>query len=129
MNKYVILFFIITAFLIHCTTSTIEKTEADSGTAIELKKGRHLDVILSANPTTGYQWEIVNIDTTILMHTTTEYLGDEAPQGILGTGGKSIFHFKGGDIGETKLEIIYHRDFEENIPPVETFELTVIVKS
>ena len=129
MKKYVMLLFIVMAVWIRCTTPTIEKTEADSGTTVELKKGHRLDVVLNANPTTGYQWEIVNVDTTILLHLETEYKPDEAPPGILGTGGKSIFHFQGGNTGKTALEIIYHRDFEENIPPIETFELTIIVQS
>ncbi len=129
MKKYAMLLFIMMAVCIRCTTSTIEKTEADSGTTVELKKSHRLNVVLNANPTTGYQWEIVNVDTTILFHLQTEYKSDEDPPGMLGTGGKSIFHFQGRNTGETMLKIIYYRDFEENIPPIRTFELTVIVQS
>ncbi len=129
MNKYPMIFFIIIAFWIRCTLPTIQKTKEDSGTTVEMKKNRYLDVILVANRTTGYEWEIVNIDTTILVHTSTEYQSDEAPLGLLGTGGRSTFHFKSKNSGETLLKIIYHRSFEGNIPPVDTFELTVIIQS
>ena len=97
MTKYSVILLIMIAFWIQCTTSTIQKTEEDSATTVELKKDQYLDVVLSANPTTGYQWEIINMDTTILIHSGTEYQPDEAPPGILGTGGKTIFHLNIGD--------------------------------
>jgi len=128
MNKYLMIFLIMILFWIQCTSPTIQKTEEDSGTTVEMKNGHHLDVVLDANPTTGYEWKIMNMDTTILALIVTEYQPDEAPPGLLGAGGKSTFHFKSENSGETLLKIIYHRSFEVNIPPVDTFELTVIVQ-
>ncbi len=93
---------------------------------IKIKTGDNLEIALEGNPTTGYIWEKVEGDNTIL-----------SPQGdykytpakpLVGSGGKFIFTFLGAAPGKTKLHLIYHRTFEKNVAPVKSFEVTVIVQ-
>jgi inhibitor of cysteine peptidase len=93
-----------------------------------MKKGDNLEIVLKANPTTGYRWEVVSIDTSILKNTGAEYKADKVPPGIVGAGGKTIMRFKSIKKGETLLKLIYHRPFEKDVPPIKEFELNVVVK-
>ncbi|MBM4429116.1 MAG: protease inhibitor I42 family protein, partial [Chloroflexi bacterium] len=42
--------------------------------------------------------------------------------------GKMTLRFTGVAAGQTALKLIYHRSFEKDVPPVKTFEVTVVVK-
>ena len=111
-----------------CSPVTIQKSEKDSGSSLKMNRGDTLEIVLKANPTTGYRWEVASVDSTILKNTGVEYKPDKVPRGIVGSGGKSILRFRATKKGETDLKLIYHRPFEKNVPPVKTFELTIIVK-
>ena len=100
--------------------------EPDNGSTVTLHTGDQLDITLAANPTTGYQWEIAAGDAAVV-----KLVGgpEYAPGGsALGSGGKTTFHFEAVAPGQTTLKLIYHRPFEKNTPPVNTFEVTVVVK-
>jgi len=116
-------------FLMGCAPVTITKNWKDSGSTFKMHSGDNLEIVLKANPTTGYGWEIASFDSTILKNTGTEYKADRVPSGIVGSGGKSIHRFKVRKTGKTFLKLIYRRPFEKNVPPIETFELTIVVKS
>jgi inhibitor of cysteine peptidase len=105
----------------------ISKTESAHQHNVRMKTGDTLEITLEGNPTTGYTWEKVEGDNAIL-----------SPQGdykytpakpLAGSGGGGfVFTFLGAAAGKTKLRLIYHRTFGENIAPVEAFEVIVIVK-
>jgi len=122
----IILFVSILSIL--CTPATIQKSEKDSGSNLKMNRGDTLEVVLKANPTTGYRWEVASVDSAILKSTSTVYKPNKVPRGIVGSGGKSILRFRATKKGETDLKLIYHRSFEKDVPPVKTFELTVTVK-
>src|SRR5690349_307163 len=46
--------------------STRQITEADAGSLVEMHVGDVLELTLPANPTTGYQWEVKDLDSAIL---------------------------------------------------------------
>lgn len=115
-------------FSMQCTPLVIEKNENDANSTVEMKSGDTLEITLKANPTTGYQWVITSVDSSLLINTDTEYKTSQTSRKIVGSGGKSIFRFKAKKSGKTDLRLIYHQPFEKNIPPVKTFQLTVIVK-
>ena len=93
-----------------------------------MNTGDNLEIVLKANPTTGYKWEVASVDSSILSKTGTEYRPDVVPKGIVGSGGTSMNRFRAIKIGKTFLKLIYRRPFEKNVPPVKTFEITVVVK-
>lgn len=104
---------------------TFALTIQDDQTSLSLRKGDFLTISLEGNPTTGYQWQVAQLDTTIL-----EQSGDPeftpAATG-LGSGGVFTFRFHALQAGQTTLVLAYSRPFEA-APPLQTFTLTVKIK-
>jgi inhibitor of cysteine peptidase len=126
-SLYILPFFVI-IFTVTCHKTTIKKSEKDTGSTLEMNTGDTLEIVLEANPTTGYKWEVASVDSSVLSKTGSEYKADVVPKGIVGSGGKSIHRFEATKIGKTFLKLIYRRPFEKNGAPVKTFEITVEVK-
>ena len=106
--------------------STIQLTEADTGRLFELRVGDTLEVTLPGNPTTGFQWEVSEINSAIL-----EPLGEpkfEPSSNAVGSGGNVTLRFETIGIGQTELKLIHRRSFEEDVPPAQTFEVTITVR-
>lgn len=106
--------------------STKQLTEADNGNSIELRVGDKLEVELPGNPTTGFQWEVSNVDSIILTP-----IGEpefKPSSNAVGSEGTVILRFEAVGAGQTKLKLIHHRPFEENVAPIQTFEVTITVK-
>jgi len=97
-----------------------------SGKQVELSVGQLLVVTLESNATTGYSWTLAqNSDDSVLSKTGNEYV---APQTTLvGAGGKEEWTFKALKKGTSTISMGYSRPWEST-PPVETFDLTVVVK-
>lgn len=108
------------------TTKIIDLSEKDNNSEITIEKGDRIQVTLEANMTTGYQWEWVSEDATIL-----EQKGDpEYKTGgdQLGAGGLSTFTFDAKETGSGTLHLIYHRTFEEGVAPIKEFSVSIQVK-
>ena len=97
-----------------------------SGKQVELAVGQSLVVTLASNITTGYSWSLSeNSDEAVLSETGNEYI---APQTTLvGAGGKEEWTFKALKKGTSTISMGYSRPWEST-PPIETFDLTVVVK-
>lgn len=106
--------------------STKHLTEADAGRSIELRVGDKLEVTLPGNPTTGFQWEVSVGDTAILRPSGEPEF--EPSSSAVGSGGKITMHFEAVGTGQMRLTLIYHRPFEKDVPPAQTFEVTVTVR-
>ncbi len=107
----------------------INVDEYDDGGQVELEQGQVLVVTLKSNPTTGYRWEVVETQESIL-----EQMGEaqfkpsqtgEPP--LVGAGGWEIFRFKTISAGQMTLQLVYHRPWEEGVEPLKTFTLQVVV--
>lgn len=99
--------------------------ERDSGSMIELRVGDQFDLVLDANPTTGYNWEVAERVRVV------EQVGEPAftPESrALGAGGKMTIRFQAVAPGEEWLRLVYRRSWEESIAPQKTFELYILVK-
>jgi len=103
--------------------------EQDEGSEVELEQGQILVVTLESNPTTGYRWEQVENQESIL-----EQMGEaefkpsetgEPP--LVGAGGWEIFRFKAISAGQMTLQLVYHRPWEEGVEPINTFSIEVVV--
>ncbi|MFN2156249.1 MAG: protease inhibitor I42 family protein [Anaerolineae bacterium] len=101
----------------------------DDGTAIELNAGQMLMVTLESNPTTGYSWEVSEVDRSVLSQV-GEAEFQEAPkedEQMVGVGGTETFRFASAP-GSTTLTLVYHRSWETNVEPVDTFTVEVTVR-
>ena len=136
--KY-IFFVLFLTFMISCgntsskmgeqkNAAVIKLNKDDSGKTIELSVGNIFEITLAANNTAGYQWEISSINTSVLEKISEEYIPDNASQNIVGSGGKFVGKFKAVNIGNSALEMVYHRTFEKDVAPVKKFNINVLVK-
>jgi inhibitor of cysteine peptidase len=104
-------------------------TEADSGSTVTLHSGDRLTVVLKGNPTAGYRWELAAVDGAILKPVAPSGKPDYEPgSSMLGAGGKFTFTFEAAATGQTQLRLIYHRSFEQGVPPLQVFEMTAVVE-
>jgi predicted secreted protein len=102
---------------------TLIFTEDDSGATASLAVGETLAVVLSGNASTGYEWEITELDTAVLANTGTTY----RPHCYMpGCGETGTWTFTALSPGSTTLRMIYHQPWED-VEPSRTFELFVTV--
>jgi inhibitor of cysteine peptidase len=126
---FVVVALIITLSLSACGSSAAKSVavgEKDANSTVSLRVGDTLEVVLEGNPTTGYQWERETADDSIV-----KQVGDpefNPDTSALGSGGKVTLRFEAVGAGQTVLRLIYHRVFEPDVPPLKTFEVTVMVK-
>lgn len=103
-------------------------TVEDNGGQVSLDQGQVLVVSLASNPTTGYRWDVVEVDESILRQEgDAEFVAPEAgATPLVGAGGTEIFRFVVAGGGETELTLAYRRSWEEGVEPVETFTVHVL---
>jgi predicted secreted protein len=105
-------------------------TEMDNGKTIELSTGQTLKITLTSNPSTGYSWEKVSGEETVIKPIgEPAFVSDPNPSGAVGVGGKTTFTLEAAEMSdETTLKLVYHRPWEKDTLPIQTFEVKVVVK-
>ncbi len=106
--------------------STTSIGAVDAGKTITLHEGDSLTVTLDGNMTTGYTWLAKPMDPAIL-----KQVGDAkyTPENTkIGAPGKISLTFQAVQTGQSELVLNYVRSFEKNTAPLNTFEVTVVVK-
>jgi inhibitor of cysteine peptidase len=122
----VVLTVLVILALCACGTQVTRLGKADAGKSVELGVGNKLEIVLEGNPTTGYSWEVGSVDETVLKLAGEPEFKSESR--AVGAGGVFTFRFEAVAAGQTALQLIYHRPFEKDTPPIETFEVSVAVK-
>ncbi len=98
----------------------------NTGSSIHLQTGDLVEINLASNPSTGYQWEAVPVEPTLLEK---QENWEFKPAGRApGAGGMLTLRFKAVRRGEGEFKLIYHRPFEPEEPPVKTFEIKLVVE-
>jgi inhibitor of cysteine peptidase len=95
----------------------------DNNTAINVTTGEFLIVTLEGNPTTGYTWEVEELNEQVL-----QQVGDIAfvpESNLIGAGGVEIATFEVVGAGNATINMVYHRPWETDVEPVDTFTLNV----
>jgi len=114
-------------FEVYPSAETVDVSEADDGGQVEVELDKLLAVTLESNPSTGYQWEFIeNNDAILKQFGQTEYKPAENSNPRVGGGGWDIFRFKAVSAGQTSLEFVYHRSWED-AEPLKTFSIQVTV--
>lgn len=119
-----VLFFSMTA----CSAAKqIDLTAANNGSRVDINVGGLIVISLEGNPSTGYTWETSNLDSTIL-----KQVGDAAfissDPSLMGSGGTLALTFEALKAGTTTLTLVYHRPWETDVDPIDTFTVTVVSK-
>jgi predicted secreted protein len=87
--------------------------------------GQNFYVSLNSNPTTGYTWNIKNVNEKVLVPMGNAYRSNDY-NNLLGQGGKEIWQFKALQAGVTELQLTYARPWE-SVQPAQIFALKVTV--
>ncbi len=104
-------------------------TEADNGLTIEISIDETFTVTLQSNPTTGYGWTVAAVDSAILQQEGDKvYVQGNTDPNLVGAGGTETFTFTGLEAGQTTLQMVYSRSWETDVPPIQTFEVTIVVR-
>jgi inhibitor of cysteine peptidase len=121
-------FFLVLVLFSSCGTQGTRITDANNGEQVTIKAGDVVIVTLVSNPTTGYSWQVMEIDNAILVQDgDPEYEQSPGSEGLVGAGGTETFHFKAVETGKTTLELGYLRPWE-SVLPIETFTIQVVVE-
>ncbi len=101
---------------------------ADDGSTVTMKVGAMFTVTPASDPTTGFEWQLAEMDTTILENTDQRYVPDATSLLLVGAGGTEVWEFVARSSGTTTLRLEYRREFEsEEVDPEDSFEVTVVV--
>ena len=108
---------VIISVLLSLSSYAFAETHNDMANTIKAIVGKEFVVLLDANATTGYEWQLANpIDDSLIRLVHSEYVPDKT--GLVGSGGKSIWTFKVVRSGKTQISFKYIRPWEKDIPPV-----------
>jgi len=125
MLRKLIIILVVGIIMSGCTPADLKLDIADSGRSVSLAKGGELTITLEANPTTGYIWQTVETDDTLL-----QAVGEpsfQASSSALGAGGLQTFRYRALKRGKTLLKMVYHRPWEKDKEPIKTFTVRVSV--
>ncbi|MBC7233843.1 MAG: protease inhibitor I42 family protein [Chloroflexi bacterium] len=103
----------------------LKVVERDSGSMIELRVGEQIDLVLDANPSTGYTWEVAGEVGVVKQVGEPQFKADSQ---ALGAGGKMTIRFEAVAPGKEWLRLVYRRSWEEGVAPAKTFEVYIVVK-
>jgi len=111
---------------VQLSRGTIILNEKDDGSVIHLNTGQQLQAVLNGNPTTGYNWENATISSNVIKR--VGEIEFRPASRAIGAPGKVTMRFKAMAPGQAELKLIYRRPWEKNIPPIDTFRVSVTVK-
>lgn len=110
-----------------CSSQNTNLTLADRGTQVEIKEGLEITITLDGNPSTGYTWEVKDLDTDMFQQV-GEPVFESSNPGMVGSGGTLTLTFKTLKVGTNSLTLIYHRPWETEVDPIDTYTVTIVVK-
>jgi inhibitor of cysteine peptidase len=102
----------------------------DNGQRVEMVLGQVLVITLASNPTTGYRWELVESDWSLLKQEgEAEFRGsDTGDRPLVGAGGTETFRLRAIGSGQTAVSLAYLRPWEEGQEPLETFSIQAVIR-
>ncbi len=98
--------------------------EPDSGAVVEMAPAQVVLVEIEGNPTTGFTWEMAEIDERVIAP-----VGDpqyESESDADGSGGTYTFRFEAVGPGEAEVVMVYRQSWTD-VAPSRTFTFRVVV--
>lgn len=92
---------------------------------LDLKVGEILHFQASENPSTGYQWKLVQ--PLKLFKTEESFQQQETEEGMLGAGGEKSYHFQALKPGQEMIELIHVRAWETSQLPEQQWQCRIRV--
>lgn len=91
-----------------------------------VKKDRPFRIELEVNPTTGYNWFIVDMDESYFKVRSSGY--QAAKTGLIGTGGISYWEIVPLKEGVKTIRLLYYRSWEGKDKAVDEYKLVVVIR-
>jgi predicted secreted protein len=108
--KKIFVFPVLAILLFGCASSTptpaagTRPANTDPSAPIEAQAGETFNIVIDANPTTGYHWEILGqLDGNVVEFVSRDYIGDEPV--MPGSGGVDVLTFNAVSAGETQITL------------------------
>jgi len=119
-----------TADKINLSTSNKINLSMDyNGRQIELINGQTFNVTLETNPSTGYSWEVIELNNNILHQIgEAETESNITKKNMVGVPVMQTFQFEIINKGDTTLKLVYRRLWEKDVAPVNSFSIDIIVR-
>ncbi len=127
----------LTALLLATGCATRERivtvTESANGSTVNIGVGDRLRVELPSNPSTGYSWQTMELNSWVLARTkrpvfTPDWVVGADRQRMVGGSGKLTLEYEAIGAGTSPVRIAYSRQWETNTAPAKTLQMTVVVK-
>jgi len=112
---------------------------SNSGQTIQVAQDQVLEVRLPTNPSTGYNWFVINTDNKSLFKTDDvnngiiqqigkrEFVSDSKDQeGMVGAPGTQILRFVGVSKGTSQLKLVRVRPWLKDIKPIDEYTINVV---
>jgi inhibitor of cysteine peptidase len=113
--------------MVGCASKQVKLTGIDTGKTVDVKVGEMILVELEGNPSTGYTWEVKDLDASFLQQV-GEIAFNSGNPGLIGSGGTLTLTYKTLKAGTTTLNLVYHRPWEKDIKPLNTFLVTINIQ-
>lgn len=133
MRKYFFTLTVIVCFLYGCYKSSMPtETQLNSsvnGKSINILRNYQFLLDLEVHADGGYKWDCEINDTKVIIQDSVNFRPKYA--GEIKPGGATIetFYFTSGPIpGDCTINLIEHRGWEQNVPPINTIQFHVVVK-
>lgn len=104
---------------------TTSLSDSDNGKSITVHVGDELDIALSSNPTTGYDWAIDKGDNSLLTFMQMNY---QSSSSAIGSGGTDTFKFVAKSAGTVNLSLKYWRSFEGDKSIIRRYAVTIQIQ-
>jgi inhibitor of cysteine peptidase len=103
---------------------TVVLTETDADQSVKVSPGQTLEVVLDANPSTGYTWSVA-AEPEFLTAQGEPVFSSEAASGLVGAPGTQTLRFTVSAAGEGPLSLSYVRPWEADAAPAQTFTVEI----
>lgn len=130
LKKWLTVLFVIVLLTGGCSVNEVRLNDSHTGMQKELTRDQVLFVTLESNPTTGYSWQVAEIDKAVLRQVgNSEYKSSASGNPpVVGAGGAETFRFETVSAGNSTLKLVYRRPWEKDVPPIKTYTLQIAVR-
>lgn len=107
--------------------ANVQVGKSNNGKAVSLKIGQTLEIALTSNPSTGYEWAVLKNNPKLLAVAGPSTY-DPNKTGMAGAPSVQHLRFKGVKVGTVNLELGYRRPWEKNKKPIELWKIKVKIQ-
>ena len=114
---------LITGCPLTSTAVDVELVQDDKGKTFSITVGQIVSITLPSNVSTGYAWELDELDADILENTNQRY--NSSSSTAPGSGGEEVWQFTARDTGIIVVRLEYRRSWEDDtIDPADVYQVT-----